>query len=123
SDNIAELYRIAGECLADRPTAYWLERLAALDIPCAPIAALEELEADPHLAAIGFFRKARHPTEGDIVLPDNPVRYSRTAPALDRLQPKLGEHSVEILREAGLSDADIGQMIADGASLDGRQER
>jgi crotonobetainyl-CoA:carnitine CoA-transferase CaiB-like acyl-CoA transferase len=120
SDNIAELYRIAGECLADRTTAHWLERLAALDIPAAPITSLEELETDPHLAAVGFFRKRHHPTEGDVVIPDNPVRFSRTAPELHRLQPKLGEHSVEILREAGLSDADIGRMIADGASLDGR---
>ena len=121
SDNIEELYRIAGECLADRPTAHWVKRLAALDIPSAAIAALEELESDPHLAAVGFFRKRRHPTEGDIVLPDNPVRYSRSAPELNRLQPKLGEHSVEILREAGFAEAAIEKMIADGASVDGRQ--
>ena len=53
------------------------------------------------------------------MIPDNPVRFSRTAPELHHLQPKLGEHSVEILREAGLADAEIRDMIVDGASLDG----
>jgi crotonobetainyl-CoA:carnitine CoA-transferase CaiB-like acyl-CoA transferase len=119
SDNIEELYRIAGESLTDKPTAYWVERLAALDIPSAPITKLEELESDPHLTEIDFFRKRNHPTEGNIVLPDNPVRYSRTEPELHHLQPKLGEHSVEILREAGLGDADIEKLIAEGGSIKG----
>ena len=120
SDNISELYRIAGECLTDKPTAYWIERLAALDIPSAPITSLEELETDPHLMEIDFFRKRKHPTEGDIVLPDNPVRYSRTEPDLRHFQPKLGEHSIEILREAGLGDGDIEKLIAERGSIDGR---
>ncbi len=120
SDNISELYRIAGECLTGQSTAYWIERLAALDIPSAPITSLEELETDPHLTKIDFFRKRKHPTEGDIVLPDNPVRYSRTEPDLHHFQPRLGEHSIEILREAGLGDSDIEKLIAERGSIDGR---
>jgi len=119
SDNIEELYRIAGQCLADRTTKDWLERLGRLDIPSAPIAALEELAEDEHLKAIGFFRRADHPTEGKIVMPDVPVRFDRTAGAIDRLQPKLGQHSIEILHELGLGEDEIKDMFADGASLDG----
>ena len=119
SDNIEELYRIAGQCLADRTTKDWLERLGRLDIPSTPIAALEELAEDEHLKAIEFFQRTDHPTEGKIVMPDVPVRFDRTASAIDRLQPKLGQHSIEILHELGLGEDEIKDMFADGASLDG----
>jgi len=119
SDNIGELYRIAGECLADRPTADWLVVLNRLEIPAAPISTLEELETDPHLLKVGFFRKIEHPTEGDIVMPASPVRFSRSPAAITRLPAKFGEHSREILREAGLSDGEIERLIDEGATLDG----
>jgi len=119
SDNIGELYRIAGECVAGRTTADWIETLGRLEIPAAPIASLEELETDPHLRQVGFFRKATHPTEGAIVMPDNPVRFGRTPAEISRLQPKLGEHSAEILREAGLSDVEIERLVDDRATRDG----
>jgi len=116
SENIAELYRIAAACVAGRTTADWMAALRALEIPAAPITALEDLPDDPHLAAIGFFRTADHPTEGAIVMPDSPVRFARTPAGIARLQPKLGQHSVEILREAGLGDDAIARMVADGAT-------
>ena len=117
SDNIAEVYRLAGECLAGRSTGEWIETLGALDIPAAPVTTLEELEDDPHLTAVGFFRKAEHPTEGGIVMPDIPVRFGRTAGDITRLQPKLGEHGAEVLREAGMSEDEI------DAALGGAGER
>jgi len=120
SDNIAELYRIAGDCLGGRTTEEWLRTFRALDIPCAAIATLEEVESDPHLESVGFFRKMEHPTEGDIVVPDIPVRFSRTEAAVARLQPKFGQHSLEILREAGLSEDDLRALLDSGATRDGQ---
>lgn len=119
SDNIEELYRIAGECLADRTTAEWTETLARLDIPAAPIASLEELADDPHLQAVGFFHKADHPTEGAIVMPKSPVGFSRTPADFTKPQPKLGQHGAEVLREAGLSDGEIDSALGGGASGSG----
>ena len=66
-----------------------------------------------------FFRKMDHPTEGKIVVPDIPVRYSRTAPEVTRLQPKFGEHSVELLREAGLTENEIQGLLDSRATRDG----
>jgi crotonobetainyl-CoA:carnitine CoA-transferase CaiB-like acyl-CoA transferase len=120
SDNIEELYRLAGECLSDRTTSDWLDCLGRLDIPSARVASLEDLADDEHLRAVGFFKHSQHPTEGAIVMPDSPVRFDRTAAAISRFQPKLGQHSAELLREVGLSADQISQMFADGASLDGR---
>ena len=119
SDNIEELYRIVGECVAGGTTAGWIDTLARLEIPAAPVSTLEELQSDPHLRKVGFFRKAEHPTEGSIVMPDIPVRFSRTEADITRLQPKLGEHSIEILREAGLGDGEIERLINDRATRDG----
>ncbi len=119
SDNIEELYRITGECLAGRATADWVEALGRLEIPAAPMATLEQLEDDPHLRQVGFFRKAEHPTEGAIVMPDSPVRFSRTPADITGPQPKFGQHSTEILREAGLSDSEIERLIKDRATRDG----
>ena len=120
ADNIAELYRLAGECMTGRTSAEWLKALSDAEIPCGPVNRLEDLATDPHLSAIGFFREVEHPTEGTIRLVDLPVRYEATPGAVQRLQPHLGEHSVEILGEAGLGERDIAAMLAAGATVDGR---
>ena len=116
ADNIEEVYRTAASLIAGRTTDDWLATLARLDIPCARVTLLDALADDPHLAEIGFFRKATHPREGGINLADTPVRFSRTPAAIRRLQPGLGEHSAEILREAGIGDSEIAAMRASGAT-------
>lgn len=116
ADNIEAVYSLAGEFIATRSTADWLETLPRLEIPCGEIIELEDIPDDPHLQAVGFFRKETHPTEGAITVPDTPVQFSRTPASIDRLQPKLGEHSAEILREAGLGEDEIEDMRATGAT-------
>jgi crotonobetainyl-CoA:carnitine CoA-transferase CaiB-like acyl-CoA transferase len=116
ADNIEAVYSLAGDFIATRSTADWLEVLRRLEIPCGEIVELEDIPNDPHLQAVGFFRKETHPTEGDITVPDTSVQFSRTPASIDRLQPKLGEHSAEVLREAGLSENEIEEMRAIGAT-------
>lgn len=119
SENIAELYRIAGESLQGKTTAEWLAIFETLDIPCARIATLEEVFNDPHLSAVGLFEKATHPTEGDIVMTQLPFRFSATKVALTHMQPKFGEHSRDILREAGYSDTEMRALFETGGAIDG----
>jgi crotonobetainyl-CoA:carnitine CoA-transferase CaiB-like acyl-CoA transferase len=116
ADNIEAVYSLAGEFIATRSTREWLDTLERLEIPCGEITEMEDIPDDPHMKAVGFFRKEDHPTEGAITVPDTPVQFSRTPASIDRLQPNLGEHSAEILREAGLSDNDIETMRASGAT-------
>ena len=116
ADNIEALYSLAAGFVAERTTEQWMETLTRLDIPCGRSVVLEDIPDDPHLRDIGFFRTETHPTEGDVMLPEPPVRFARTPAAIDRLQPKLGEHSAEILREAGYGDDEIEEMRVSGAT-------
>ena len=113
--HIDDVYRLAGEMLATRTTSEWLALLDEIEIPAGPVNALADLPNDPHLAAIGFFRHVNHPTEGAIVMPDIPLRFSDSPAEISRLPPRLGEHGREILGELGLSSEDIDALAAAGA--------
>jgi len=114
--NVEAYYAALAEIAATRTNAEWLELLGTSNVPHGPVNSLETLLADPHLNATGFWKTVEHPTEGTIRMPDIPPRFSKTPPAIERLQPRLGEHSVEVLREAGLDGAEIDAMLASGAT-------
>jgi crotonobetainyl-CoA:carnitine CoA-transferase CaiB-like acyl-CoA transferase len=109
---------VAGE-MKKRGTAEWIAALEAADIPVQRMNSLADLLADPHLAAIGYFREVEHPTEGRIRALAVPSEWSESAPEYRRHAPRLGEHTREVLREAGLADAEIERMIASGAAMAG----
>ncbi len=112
SRHFAELYALLAECVRVAPTAYWLDRLKTADIPCGPVNPLAELPADEHLAAVDFFPRAEHPSEGSIRMVRPPVRFGAADCALRRPAPRLGEHSREILREAGFGETAIEDLLA-----------
>ena len=114
--HIDDTYALVAEMLRERTTDDWLAVLDRLEIPCARVNKLEELEQDPHLSAIGFFRKVEHPTEGPLTMTAPPVNFADTPAEIRRMAPTLGQHSAEILREAGLSDAEIAAMAETGAT-------
>ena len=98
SQNIHALYAILAELVAQRTTAEWQALLQAADIPMAPIASPDDLLADAHLQATGFFREEDHPTEGRVRTAGIPVVFSRTPGAIRTLAPRLGADG-EAIRE------------------------
>ena len=114
SRNIDEVYRLAGEQLTSRSTAEWIAAFDKLEIPAGPVKSLEEVIADPHLAKVGFFKRMSHPTEGELILPEPPLRFAETPAAIDRLPPRLGEHGREILQEIGMGVGEIDALAANG---------
>ena len=116
NDNAHELYPLLSEAMLTRTTGEWIELLQRADIPATPLHTLDSLVADPHLAATGFFRTVEHPSEGKIREMAIPSRWSDAQPSVRRQAPLLGQHSVEILREAGLDEARIAAMLESGAT-------
>jgi crotonobetainyl-CoA:carnitine CoA-transferase CaiB-like acyl-CoA transferase len=118
--NVGEYFRIRGEALKEKTTAEWLEIFDKCDVPAMPYHTLDSLLEDPHLQDVGLFTKVEHPTEGPIVNINLPNKLSLGARSDFRPAPKIGQDSVDILREAGLSDEAIDAMVAEGATTDGR---
>jgi len=118
--NTPEYYRIRAEGLRQKATSEWLEIFDATDVPAMPFQALDDLMLDPHLKDIGFFDLVQHPTEGPIWNMRLPNKLSGGVRRDFRAAPKIGEHSIEILREAGYDDAAIEAMVATRATVDGR---
>jgi crotonobetainyl-CoA:carnitine CoA-transferase CaiB-like acyl-CoA transferase len=116
SAHIVELYRELSDLLLTRTTAEWLELFERADIPAMPLHTLESLIEDRHLAATGFFSFEDHPSEGRVRTMAYPSRWSGTQPRAMRPVPRLGEHSVQVLREAGYDDARIAALIRDGTT-------
>lgn len=112
--HIDELYAIAGGLLCQRTSAEWLELLRAAEIPCGLFNRLEDLRQDEQLDKTGFFRPFTHPTEGEMELPDTAFRFDREALPVRRHAPGLGEHSRELLREAGFADGEIDDILRPG---------
>ena len=106
-----------GELLKHRPTEEWLEMFDKADIPAMPVRTLEELKDDPHLKATGFFTEREHPTEGPITTFASPLDFEKTKTDFRRHAPRIGGDGVEVLREAGLSDAAIDRLKADKALI------
>jgi crotonobetainyl-CoA:carnitine CoA-transferase CaiB-like acyl-CoA transferase len=116
----APVYAMLADIIATRTTTEWMRLLQAADIPCVPMNDLDSLIDDEHLNAAGFFVDMEHPSEGAIRLTGIPSRWGRSQPRITRHPPRVGEHSVDILREAGFSAEEIAALCAEGAVIDGR---
>ncbi|MDP6725438.1 MAG: CoA transferase [Arenicellales bacterium] len=115
--NIDETYSETGKILATKTTQEWLDLFSDTRVPVIVVNSLEDLFTDPHLEAVGFWTLFEHPSEGLLKLPGFPARFSETPASIRRHPPKLGEHSIEILKEAGLEEETIQTMLDSGATI------
>lgn len=116
TENIAALYRELAELLRTRTTAEWLDLFDKADVPAMPLHNLDSLMEDSQLQATGFFSFADHPSEGRLREMAYPSTWSASQPQGSRHAPRLGEHSIEVLREIGYSDERIAALVENGTT-------
>jgi crotonobetainyl-CoA:carnitine CoA-transferase CaiB-like acyl-CoA transferase len=117
SRNYDAAYALVAEEMKQRTTNEWVAALERADIPVQRMNSLADIVGDPHLAAIGYFSEIEHPTEGRIKSMAVPSEWSESAPEYRRHAPRFGEHTVEILCEAGYAPTEIEALVASGAAL------
>jgi crotonobetainyl-CoA:carnitine CoA-transferase CaiB-like acyl-CoA transferase len=113
--NIDKIYDRMRDIAPSRTTAEWEELLLRIDVPHTSFTKLTEVAEQPHLKAVGLFEDVEHPTEGTIRQARPPARFSASPAEVRRPAPLLGEHTREVLREAGYAPAEIDSLIENKA--------
>lgn len=114
--HISEIYAWLAKIIVTRTTAEWMALMEKADIPVAPVNDVTDLIDDPHLEATGFFSMEDHPSEGRLRTMRTPTNWSASPPGAQRPAPRLGEHSAQVLKEAGYSDAEIAELGRKGVT-------
>ena len=98
-----------------RSRQHWLARFEAEGIPCGPINTYADVLADEQVTAREMVVETDHPTLGRLRTLGTPLKLSRTPLVTGRPAPLLGEHTTEVLGEAGYSEAEVAELRAAGA--------
>ena len=99
----------------ERESAHWLAALERADVPCGPVHNYDTLFDDPDAVANENFVEYDHPDGGRARAANPGMRFSETPARIWRMAPRLGEHTEEVLREAGLSRAQVEELRAEKA--------
>jgi crotonobetainyl-CoA:carnitine CoA-transferase CaiB-like acyl-CoA transferase len=118
TQHITALYGMVSDEIGKRSTAEMQALLDGTDIPVFPMHTFDSLLEDDHLRDIGFFSEVDHPAVGRIRQMAVPSEWSDTPPGTSTPAPRIGQHSRELLREAGYDDARIDALVASGAVVE-----
>jgi crotonobetainyl-CoA:carnitine CoA-transferase CaiB-like acyl-CoA transferase len=98
-----------------RSSGEWLRRLEEAGVPAGPVLDVGQMHADPQALAREMIVETTHPTAGQVAAIGLPIKFSETPGSVRRAAPVLGQHTREVLRDLGFSDAEADQMAAQGA--------
>ena len=113
SVNATERILLMAEIIKERPTAEWLQRLDANDVPSAPVLRRNEVIANEQVLARELIVELDHPDIGRVRQPVPAARFDRTPARIQGPAPRIGEHSAAILAELGLEAAEIERLATE----------
>lgn len=102
------------EKLPHRTSEEWLQLFDQHDIWSGKVYGYEDVVTDPQIVHNDTFVEYDHPSEGRVKTPGFPIRFSRTPSTVDRGAPQIGEHSREVLAEAGFATDAIDRLVGAG---------
>jgi crotonobetainyl-CoA:carnitine CoA-transferase CaiB-like acyl-CoA transferase len=111
--NATERILLMAEVIKERPTAEWLRRLDANDVPSAPVLRRNEVIANEQVLARELIVELDHPDIGRVRQPVPAARFDRTPAQIHGPAPRTGEHSAAILAELGFGAAEIEQLATE----------
>ena len=97
-----------------RTVREWMDLLGAAGVPCGRIRNVAEVCSNPQLVGRGKVVEHPHPTAGAVRMIGQPIELSETPARIETSPPLLGEHTKDVLREAGYSEAEIRTLRASG---------
>ncbi len=109
-ENIDDRLHLTQDVLRTRTSAEWLDRLEAEDVPCAPVLTRSEAIIHPQVAANGIVIETEHHLAGRLRQARPAALFSKTPTSVRRGGPAVGEHTAEVLAEAGLTDDEIAAL-------------
>ncbi len=109
--NLPKLVAILDGYMSHDTTANWLARMEEAKLPAGPVNDILQMHADPQARARDMIVEVDHPGAGKVETIGHPVKFSRTPAGVDHAAPLLGQHSREVLGEAGYGKDQIETLI------------
>jgi crotonobetainyl-CoA:carnitine CoA-transferase CaiB-like acyl-CoA transferase len=112
--NDGPLAALLAEAFAAETRDTWLARLDRAGVPVAPVTTGADLFTAPHLLANKLLATHQHPLWGEVVQSGDLAKFSQTRAHVERVAPLLGQHSLDVLREARIDNERVAALIAAG---------